>query len=159
VERHRAVGQLSEAMPGSELFARVDLDRLRLLREGIADPISKAEAARLAHVPKATFEYWIEAGRVEACQVGRFLSKAAVLTLVRKRDRELATLRREMAAGRLLRTNAAARRLGVSEVALFQWLKRGVLRLTRFPLLRRTFLRAAEVERVRRARLVKRRGR
>jgi excisionase family DNA binding protein len=157
LQRLVANGRLREARAGLGLFAREDLDRALLLLRGVRDPIRGADAARLAGVTKSTLAYWIEAGRVEAVQVGRYwyVSRAALVAVARKRKREAQMLQRAVAARRLLRTPDAARRLGVSELTLFKAFKRGILAPVHFELLRRTFVRAGDIERVRRRRLLK----
>lgn len=149
-----AVGRLREAMPGHGLYARADLDRVLLHLNGIDDPVSKAEAARLVGLRRTGLDRQIAAGRLTAVTTGGhyvWISRRAVAKFAAAHRRQKAQLAGGLRSGKYLRTSEAARRLEISEAALFKAFKRGAIKPVEFELLRRTVVAATEVERARAA--------
>jgi excisionase family DNA binding protein len=147
-----SAGRLREAIPDSGLYAQSDLDRVLLHLAGIDDPITKAEAGRLAGRCRGGLDHWVESGHVAAVKTGGrsvWVSRSAVFKLVESRRQQQEQLDAGVESGRFLRTPEAAKRLGISEVALFKAFKRGVLKSVEFDLLRRTVVESEDLERAR----------
>ena len=138
-------GKLGKGSGGKE-FARVDLDGFLVRRKGLEDPIPVGEAERSV----SQIRNWIKDGWLRASRVGRwiYISRSAMETEIRWRERLGARLNLLRKAGRLLTAAEAQRFLGIREDTLRALYRRGVLKRFRPRRVLEVFIRRRDLERV-----------